>query len=147
MRFEPKIYRPLTGRLQVEIPVRKGEGRTVRPWLWEVCGEDTRSQWDEQSKVWLVARDHLVRVRDALVTKHGVCIVFVDSRLSQRSSCDTRCTDAKDDDCVCQCGGVNHRGSRGGYVQVGDTTLVKRQGSVTTTSRRYERSCRSSDQR
>lgn len=139
MMREPQIYRPLEGRLQVRIDVPFGEGKTVRPWLWEICGDRTRAVWDEDLKRWLVAPEHLARLRDALVEKYGACRVLIDARVSQHTRCDTNCTGAKHDECTCRCGGVNHRGTQSGYTQVGQTTLIRTTDEVATTLRRYVR--------
>jgi len=73
--YEPQIYRPLTARLQVTIPIPSGEGKTVRPWLRGVCRERAHVAFDAERFVWLVGRAHLARVRDALVGNHDACTV------------------------------------------------------------------------
>jgi hypothetical protein len=133
----PEIYRPLIGKLRVFIPVAYGEGKTVRPWLKEVCGDGVHLTFDSTDKRWLVGRDHLVALRDALVTKQGSCTVVSDNRISNVSKCDSKCVNADGDECVCSCGGVNHRGTYGDYVPVGETTLVRQEAEYWTTSRFY----------
>lgn len=62
---------------------------------------------------------------------------MTDSRVSQSTKCDTRCVEAEGDDCVCSCGGMNHKGSDIGYYQVGETTLVGQWADVMRTERMY----------
>lgn len=45
--------------------------------------------FDTEMNVWLVGRAHLVRVRDALVGKHGAFTVLSDNRFSQHAVCDS----------------------------------------------------------
>jgi len=49
--------------------------------------------------------------------------------------CDRRCQEARGDDCTCSCMGIHHRGVYVGWVEVGETMLVRSAGvkrSVTT---------------
>lgn len=142
MTHAPSIHRHLTGRLEVVIPVDWSEpdaGRWIRPWLKDVCGARTRSDWDRGKRRWMVPRSHLAVLRDALVERFGLCAVFADNQISATVQCDTRCIEARGDECVCACGGLNHRGGEAGYLQVGETTLVAQTSEYWTTRRVYRR--------
>lgn len=50
----------------------------------------------------------------------------------EQQRCDTRCQQARGDDCVCQCAGQHHGGAdyQRNWIQVGDTTLVDRDPDI-----------------
>jgi hypothetical protein len=73
------------------------------------------------------------------VERFGLCWVVADNRISATVQCDKRCVGARGDECVCSCGGINHRGGEAGYLQVGETTLIAKTSEIGTTRRIYRR--------
>lgn len=95
-----------------------------RAWLRDHLG--SRIQAEYASGRWTVARPHLRTVVTGLAERFGAVDVYLDYLEQQK--CDTRCVDARGDDCVCQCGGENHGGSdyQRDWIHVGETTLISR---------------------
>ena len=127
------VYRPVRGKLGTVFPYQAGN----RAWIKETLGsripvarvqggygcECTRAPGEMGH--WEVARHHLWGLAEALVDRYGEVHVFMD--FSRRERCDVRCVEAAGDECVCACGGANHRGlatRMDGWIEVGETTLV-----------------------
>ena len=118
----PDLFRPLEGRIRLEMPYAPGN----RAWLKEQLGERIRPDWVRHGGGghWEVARNHLRALLEALVDRWGAVDVVLDFNVTEK--CDRRCQTARGDDCTCSCLGVNHRGLGGGkeWFRVGDTTLI-----------------------
>ncbi|WP_435107325.1 hypothetical protein [Nocardiopsis synnemataformans] len=118
------VWRPADGRLLVRMPF----GKNNRRWLMYGLGPETRPGWNKAVKCWEIARPHFRAVVEGLAKKYGSVNVFIDSRAT--STCDTRCAEAKGDECECQCLGENHGGAayQKAWELVGDTTLIASEG-------------------
>ncbi|MEV6967575.1 hypothetical protein AB0M47_20970 [Hamadaea sp. NPDC051192] len=105
------------------MPYDPTDPRGNRRWLHKHLGSRIRPEYADGQ--WTVARAHLRHVVGGLADRFGVVHVYLDHLEQQK--CDTRCVTAERDDCVCQCGGENHRGAdyQRAWIQVGDTTLVE----------------------
>lgn len=141
-RFMPCVTRLLVGKVELSLPIRAGEGRTIRPWLRQVLGPGVHLTFNRATSNWEVGRSHLGAARDAVVQRFGVCDVVTEARLSDRYQCDERCQDATGPDCTCSCGGEFHgeRDVTHDWIRVGDSTLISRTSTTQTNSRRYVRS-------
>ena len=141
-RFIPLATRLLQGKVQLTLPILKGEGRTIRPWLHEVLGDQAHLSFNEGTTSWEVGRGHLGAVRDAIVERYGVCDVDTESSVSQAYKCDERCQEAEGPDCTCSCGGEFHGEANGSHrwLRVGETTLISKTTTTQTRRRRYIRS-------
>lgn len=60
--------------------------------------------------------------------------VSVTRRRYEGKRCDVSCTKAKLNECVCSCGGANHKGTTEGYKLVGSSTLVSGEWTWVTTT-------------
>lgn len=110
-----KVYRPVQGRLRVQWPVWYAQRNLQHLGCRNVV-------YSNQHRCWLVARGKMHTVVDYL-RQYGDVEVYIDGKVTQK--CDTRCTQAKGDDCVCSCAGANHQGTTSdGWHQVGETTLI-----------------------
>lgn len=107
------VHRPVKGKLRVKMPYRPGNRRHL---LNAGC---RGSEWTGTH--WLVSRSRLHDLVHYLTWNFGDVEVIIDGYSTQK--CDTRCVEAKGDDCVCSCAGANHKGG-GNWVQVGETTLI-----------------------
>lgn len=94
-----------------------------RGWLHAHLGERIRPE-HAGGGVWAIARPHLQHLVDGLVDRFGHVDVVLDFRTAER--CDTRCRDARGDECTCSCLGENHGGAAywRNWIEVGETTLV-----------------------
>lgn len=127
----PTVYRPYRGRLRLRMPYRKDN----RAWLKDRLGDRIRPEWVRgaggREGWWEIARNHLQPLVEALVERWGA--VDVTLIYSTTEQCDTRCQNARGDDCTCSCLGLNHgHGFAGQWTQVGDTTLVQREYTKVT---------------
>jgi hypothetical protein len=115
----PWVYRPVEGRVQTKMPY----GGSNRSWLHAHLGERIRPDY-EGNGVWAIARNHLQDLVDGLAGRFGRVDVILDFRTTER--CDTRCRDARGDECTCSCLGENHGGAAYWryWIEVGGTTLV-----------------------
>ena len=117
----PEVRRPAEGRLEVWIPWQPGGNRTL---IKSACGSLTRPERDGQRKRWLIARTHFMALIEALKARYGQ--VRVITAHCDTEKCDTRCQEARGDDCVCSCGGRFHGGTDGytrRWILVGTTSL------------------------
>ena len=117
----PIVRRPAQGRLEVHIPWREGGNRRV---IKRICGPLTRPQWDGDRKRWMIAWAHFTPLIGALKAEYGQ--VRVITAHCDAEKCDTRCQEARGDDCVCSCGGRFHGGTGSytrGWILVGTTSL------------------------
>jgi len=140
------VYRPVSGRIEVSGMRRPHEGEpTNREWFKDETGKAIRPQWVEGPNGydghWEIARQHFMTVTRALAERFGQVELAMDFNENER--CDRRCQDAKGDDCTCSCLGLHHRGGvYAGWVEVGDTTLIRSAGikrSTTTLTRTHAR--------
>lgn len=140
-RYAPMATRHLVGKVMLSLPINRGEGRSIRPWLHAVLGDRAQLSFNYETKCWEVARAHLGAARDAIVERYGLCDVSTENVVSQTHQCDDRCQDAEGPDCTCSCGGEFHgeANTSHSWVRVGDTTLVSRTRTSMTTCRRYIR--------
>lgn len=125
----PTLYRPTNGRLQLSLPFQLDN----RGWLRELLGSGIHLDWVKAPSGghWSIARDHLMPLLQGLVAHYGRVYVRLEFKASMR--CDSRCRDAKGDDCVCSCLGSNHGGAAGRtWFEVGDTTLISSDTRVIT---------------
>ncbi|MEV5819379.1 hypothetical protein AB0L22_09400 [Micromonospora haikouensis] len=119
----PNIYRPLKpDRLRLWMPCQGGSNRS---WLHATLGERIQPIYDKPTARWLIARNHFTLLVENLLDRFGQVDVFVEFSVTER--CDSRCQGAEGDDCQCSCLGEYHGGGiwAGGWIQVGETTLVR----------------------
>lgn len=107
------VYRPVSGRLRLRL-----NGASADFWSWL---KDHRVKKD--GRAYTLPQTHF-RAVIAEAAREGDVTVITDRRIGT-ARCDTRCVKAVGDDCDCSCGGANHGGSIAGYVEVGETTLVR----------------------
>jgi hypothetical protein len=119
----PRVHRKVgETRLWVWMPY----STTNRQWLKDTLGARIKLEWVKRpgESHWEIARNHLRAVVEALADRFGSVDVYLEYKLTER--CDTRCRDARSDDCECSCLGANHGGAA--YMRewrrVGETTLV-----------------------
>lgn len=119
------VWRPVTGRVVIKMPYAKGN----RAWLKETLGDRIRPDFRKPPPRWEVARIHFAPVVQALANRLGRIDVYVDFRTAEQ--CDTRCRNARGQECTCSCLGRQHgRGITYGWNLVGDTTMVQSSGTV-----------------
>ncbi|MFI6228711.1 hypothetical protein ACIBCR_15520 [Micromonospora echinospora] len=117
----PHIYRP-TGseRIRLWMPYDPANRR----WLHQQLGERIQPIWSKEHRRWVIARNHFNELVDALLGRFGY--VDVEAEFSTTQKCDSNCRRAKHDDCECSCLGEYHGGGIWhGWIQVGDTTLIR----------------------
>lgn len=121
MRY-PRIDR-LAGqpRLHLRLPYHPDN----RSLIHQVLGSRIRPDWNKEHRRWEIARNHLMPLAHALAAEYGAVDVVLEFNTAER--CDTRCQTAEGDDCECSCLGTRHGGGLwgGGWMQVGDTTLIR----------------------
>lgn len=118
----PHIYRP-TGTDRIRLWMPYGDG-TNRRWLHQQLGARIQPIWSKEHRRWLIARNHFTTLVGDLLGRFGQVDVSVEFSTTQR--CDTRCREAYGDDCQCSCLGEHHGGGLWhGWIQVGDTTLIR----------------------
>lgn len=139
--YVPLATRLRRGKVMLSLPIRKGEGRSIRPWLHDELGDRAQMSFNYGTKCWEVGRAHLGAARDAIVERYGVCDVDTESAVSQMFQCDERCQEAEGPDCTCSCGGEFHGEANTSHrwVRVGDTTLIGRTSTTEIRRRRYIR--------
>ena len=139
--YAPLATRLLRGKVMLSLPIHKGEGRSIRPWLHDELGNRAQMSFNYDTKCWEVGRAHLGAARAALVARYGVCDVDPESAVSQMFQCDERCQEAEGPDCTCSCGGEFHGEAYTSHqwVRVGDTTLIRRTSTTEIRRRRYIR--------
>jgi hypothetical protein len=123
---------PTQGRIALRTPWSVDN----RLWIRDLCGSQTRPEWVRTDEMpyfgergyWRIARSHQEVVITGCVQRFGT--VTVARQTSPLQKCDVRCVDATGSDCVCSCGGMNHRGGEGSYAHVGATTLLRRNSSI-----------------
>jgi hypothetical protein len=123
----PHIYRPLKpDRLRMTLPYRPRN----RAWIHTALGERIQPYWDKDQRNWAIARGHFTVLVDELLDEFGV--VYASVEFSTTQKCDTRCREAQGDDCECSCLGEYHGGGLwgGGWVQVGETTLIRSETQI-----------------
>lgn len=121
------IVVPNQGRFYLHAPWL---GESSRSWIKEACGSGTRPEWVRGKPVtmlptdshWEIARSHLNRVIEGALKRYETVIVY--RMVASQVRCDLRCVEARGHDCVCSCGGRNHRGTTEGFTLVSDTTLA-----------------------
>lgn len=135
--YAPLLQRHLKGKIHLTLPIHRGEGRTIRPWLRDALGPGVPLTFNEATSGWEVGRGHLAAARDAIVERYGMCYVDTEAKLSTTRQCDERCQEAAGPDCSCTCGGEFHGDldTTHNWVRVGETTLV----SSTSTTRVHRR--------
>jgi hypothetical protein len=111
-----KVLKPLQGSLEVRVPYNLGNRSA-----WRELG--LRPVWVKDGGYWQLARGKFAQVVRALANGLGEVQVTVEGHTTQQ--CDTRCWNADGDDCVCSCAGANHGDSQHGWIQVGETTVIK----------------------
>lgn len=119
----PHIYRPLQpDRLRLRIPY---EGGSNRRWIHATLGARIQPIYDKPTGRWLIARPHFTTLVDHLLDRFGQVDATVEFSMTRR--CDVRCQEATGDDCDCSCLGEHHGGGLwgGGWIQVGETTLIR----------------------
>lgn len=109
---------------------REGEP-TNREWFKDETGRAIRPEWVPGPKGWdghwAIARAHFMTVARALAERFGAVEVVMD--FNEHERCDRRCQEATGTDCTCQCMGQHHSGGiYRGWIEVGDTTLVRSAG-------------------
>ncbi|RZU48850.1 hypothetical protein EV385_0579 [Krasilnikovia cinnamomea] len=116
----PWVHRPIAGRILTMMPY---DGGSNRRWLHQRLGSQIRPE-HRGGGVWAVARSHFRHLVEGLAERFGYVDILLDFRQAER--CDTRCRDARGDDCTCSCLGENHGGAAywRHWIEVGDTTLV-----------------------
>lgn len=114
------VWRPPTkGQLHIRMPFALDN----RKWLKQTLGN--RVHVERDGPYWKIARHHLWGLVDAMAHRYGEVDVILDFRTTER--CDTRCTQATSDECVCACAGANHGGLADAlkdWLEVGDSTLI-----------------------
>jgi hypothetical protein len=127
------IWRPISGRVKVQVPAR--DASLFRRWMlqekitYESVGEGVH--WVPRSRGKDVLR--------ALTWVYPQVRELRDSRVSSRVVCTAACQDAKGEDCVCICGGLNHRGEgdlREG-VNLGEVQVLWTRGTIRRVERVY----------
>ena len=121
------IIIPTQGRFYLHAPWL---GESSRCWIKEACGQGTRPEWVKGKPVsflptwnhWEVSRVHLNQVIEGALKRYQTVTVY--RMVASQVRCDVRCVEAKGHDCVCSCGGRNHKGTTAGFHVVGDTTLA-----------------------
>jgi hypothetical protein len=132
------VYRPLSGRIEVSGMRAPREGEpSNREWFKDETGKAIRPWWIAGPKGWdghwEIARQHFLTVARALAGRFGQVELVMD--FNEHERCDRRCRDARGDDCTCTCMGINHRGGvYAGWVDVGETTLIRSAGVKRSTS-------------
>lgn len=125
------IVRPLTGRLRVHWlrgprpgqptnreMFRTATGKSIRP-TWVPTLPDQRG-W---SGHWIIARQHLTAVAEAIAIRDGD--VLIELHYSLAEHCDRRCQSARGAECTCACEGKYHgNGEHASWGQEGETTLI-----------------------
>lgn len=118
----PRVYRPVgEPRLHLRMPYQEGGNRR---WIHTALGSRIQPVWNKAERRWEIARTHLLPLVDALAEEFGE--VLVELEFSTTQQCDTRCRNAEGDHCECSCLGEHHGGGLwGGWLQVGETTLIR----------------------
>lgn len=122
-----KIFRPVQGMLWVRLPYELPDGSRGRgrQWLHSICGKGSRVDYDKREGAFRVARGNLAWILRCALMIFDVVEVWTEHRIVER--CDIRCVNARGDECVCACGGVNHRtgdGSSHWMHHAVDTTIT-----------------------
>jgi hypothetical protein len=118
----PRIRRQIDEpKLWLWMPNDLGRGRD---WLLDQLGSRVRPAWFPNLRRWEVARHHLRTLAFALADRYGAVDVFLEYGANR--ICDKRCREALGDDCECSCCGEFHGGGAWhGWIEVGDTVLIK----------------------
>lgn len=127
------IWRPISGRVKVQVPAR--DAAMFRRWMLQ---EKIAYDWTTSGGCW-VPRSRGKDVLRALTLVYPRVTDIRDSRVSSRVVCTTSCREAKGEDCVCICGGLNHRGEgdlREG-VDLGEVQVLWTRGTVRRVERVY----------
>lgn len=136
------IIRPLQGRIEVRNLRGPRAGEPANKQMFKTAaGGPIRPTWVEAAPglprwqgYWTISRKHLSAVAEAIAIRDGE--VLIEMHYSEHEQCDKRCRKAKGDDCTCSCEGVHHgKAQHAGWVQVGDTTLVRSSGKKVVTRR------------
>lgn len=119
------IVVPPSGQVQLRTQWRKDN----REWVKSLSARKIRLAWVKRPMTylgdhgyWSVSRDHLAELILGCVSRYETVDVW--RKASRNVRCDVRCVNARGPECVCSCGGANHRGSTSGYRIVSDSTLV-----------------------
>lgn len=108
------VERPVTGPIRVYTPFVPGGSRR---WLKEVVGFRSQLDWSKEERRWLMSRQHMMPVVNALLKEWGTVELYREYYETQR--CDTRCQRAEGPDCECSCMGLSHGTSApgGGWMK------------------------------
>ncbi len=104
-----RITRPLRGRLQVEVPYRRGAENYIL--LREICGEGTHVRYNRQLRCFEITRGRLPVLMDRLATELGQPVELVLHGAAQTHCVEACWRDAKPEtawQCVCSCAGWFH---------------------------------------
>jgi hypothetical protein len=101
----------------VRMPYQEGNRDLLRG-----AGPGARPKWERP--FWTVSRTAFGEVVRILVHKYGCVEVITDGGVGNK--CDTRCREARGDDCICSCAGTQHGIHHLGPKErvVGETTII-----------------------
>jgi hypothetical protein len=111
------VHRPVSGRVRVHMKYQENNRDLLRG-----AGPGARPAWEPP--FWTVSRTAFDTVVRVLVRKYGCVAAITDGRVGNK--CDTRCREARGDDCICSCAGTQHGIHHLGDNErvVGETTIV-----------------------
>lgn len=104
--MEPTITVPLEGPLRVRLPYAEDNRR------WFKSLGIRAPEWIKSDGWWEIPRSRLADLLDAIVDRYPRVKLIRFGK--KRIRCTQSCVDAREPECVCSCGGLNHGGSLAG---------------------------------